>query len=208
MGVLVVLMVATNVVTAMGCPSENKLANISYAIFSTLACWSVFIFIVYGREYFRMSFANVFGYLWVSKKANDIITKIIPKSRVDFGELLENISKNPATKYKIENIDLEKMMEATSKTRIDDTFELLTYLRSGENFVPSLKYVKDFTNKMFDPSIGTAIDAGVDTVKDNADLVELLDVLYTRDVIGEIILFVMAGVMCSYLSEYLIKKIN
>jgi hypothetical protein len=211
MAVLIILMVATNILTAINCPSQNKIVNVGYAIFSTLACWSIFIFIVYGREYLRMSFANVFGYMWVSKKANEIITKLIPKNYVDLEELITKLTKeteNNTTKYPIDKQSITELIESVPKTRIDDNFELLTYLRSGTNYVSSLKYVKDFTNKVFREDIGTAIDQGEPSVKTNTDLVELLNILYTRDVIGEIILFVLASVMCIYLSEYLIKKIN
>jgi hypothetical protein len=204
-------MIAANILTAINCPSDNKIANVGYAIFSTLACWSIFVFVVYGREYLRMSFANVFGYLWVSKKANDIITKIIPKNYVDLEELITKLSKDTddnGTKYPRDKQSLTELIESVPKTRIDDNFELLTYLRSGQNYVASLKYVKDFTNKIFRTDIGVEIDQGEPSIKKNEDLVELLNILYTRDVIGEIILFILAGVMCAYLSEYLIKKIN
>jgi hypothetical protein len=211
MTILIILMIAANILTAINCPSDNKIANVGYAIFSTLACWSIFVFVVYGREYLRMSFANVFGYLWVSKKANDIITKIIPKNYVDLEELITKLSKDTddnGTKYPRDKQSLTELIESVPKTRIDDNFELLTYLRSGQNYVASLKYVKDFTNKIFRTDIGVEIDQGEPSIKKNEDLVELLNILYTRDVIGEIILFILAGVMCAYLSEYLIKKIN
>jgi hypothetical protein len=205
--ILIILMVATNILKSINCPSENKLANIGYSVFITLACWSIFLFIVYGREYLRMSFANVFGYLWISKKATDIITKIIPKNLVDVEELLREIKKEPPNNKTNQEL-VQKLIQSIPKTRIDDNFELLTYLRSGTNYVPGLIYIKDFTNKVFTEKVEKAINDGVDAVKKNDDLIELLNVLYIRDVIGEIILFVLAGVMCSYLSEYLIQKIN
>lgn len=204
-GILLVLMVATNVLTAINCPSDNKMANIGYAIFSTLACWSIFLFVVYGREYLRMSFANVFGYMWISKKANDIITQIIPKSYVDLEELITKLNKETDKKYPIDKNSFDELLEAVPKTRIDDNFELLTYLRSGTNYIPSLKYVKNFTNKIFRNDVATAIDTA--DMK-NVQLIELLNLLYIRDVIGEIILFVLSAIMCAYLSEYLINKIN
>lgn len=210
LGVLIALMVASNVLTALGCPSDNKMLNIAYAMFSTLACWAIFGFVVYTREYMRMSFANVFGYMWVSKKANDILTHIVPKNYVDLTELLTKLStEDPTgTKYPRDKQSLTELIESVPKIRVDDNFELLTYLRSGANYVPSLKYVKDYTNKIFKEDVGAAIDGGIDTVKTNTDLVDLLDTLYTRDVIGEVILFSLAAVMCAYLSEYLIKKIS
>jgi hypothetical protein len=204
-------MVSTNILTSINCPSENKIANIGYSVFITLACWSIFLFIVYGREYLRISFANVFGYLWISKKATEIITKIIPKNLIDIEELLRKTKEetgNNKTNYPTDNLSFQKLIESIPKTRIDDNFELLTYLRSGTNYIPSLTYIKDFTNKVFTENIEKAINNGVDGVKENEDLIELLNALYIRDVIGEIILFVLAGVMCSYLSEYLIQKIN
>jgi hypothetical protein len=209
-GILLVLMVATNMLTAISCPSENKFMNIIYATFSTIACWAIFVFVVYTREYMRMSFANVFGYLWVSKKANDIITHIIPKNYVDLTELLTKLSSNDdsATKYPKDKQTITELIESVPKIRIDDNFELLTYLRSGSNYIPSLRYIKNYTNKIFKSDIAAAIDSEPSTVKENADLLDLLNTLYTRDVIGEFILFILAGVMCSYLSEYLIKKIS
>lgn len=210
LGVLIAIMVASNVLTALSCPSDSKMLNVAYAMFSTIACWAIFAFVVYTREYMRMSFANVFGYLWVSKKANDIITHIIPKNYVDLTELITKLSsEDPSgTKYPRDKQSLTELIESVPKIRVDDNFELLTYLRSGANYVPSLKYVKDYTNKIFREEVATAIDGGIDTVKTNSDLVDLLDTLYTRDVIGEIILFFLAAVMCAYLSEYLVKKIN
>lgn len=212
-GSLTLVMIASSALTAFQCPSTNKTTNVLYAIFSTLACWSIFAFVVYGREYFRMSFANVFGYMWVSKKANDILNKISPANNIDADELIKLLSTNTTdssgTKYPIGNdADIQLLKKKLTKHSIDDNFELMTYIRSGINYVPSLKYIKDYTNKFFEKPISDAIDSGMDGVKDNADLMELLDTVYTRDIIGEIILFAMAGIMCSYLSEYLIKKIN
>lgn len=209
-GVLFLLMIASSVLTAINCPSENKILNVVYAIFSTIACWAIFAFVVYSREYMRMSFANVFGYLWVSKKANEILAHIIPTKYVDITELMNKLSAQTSTSNgNIYKRDLStitpEMIEKVSRIRIDDNFELLTYLRSGSNYIPSLEYVKEYTNKIFREDVANAIPDGV---KENKDLIELLNVLYTRDIIGEFILFILAGVMCSYLTEYLIKKIN
>jgi len=212
-GGLVLVMMASGALTAFQCPSVNKTTNILYAIFSTLACWSIFAFVVYGREYLRMSFANVFGYMWVSTRANEILNKISPSNNVDADKLIKLLASNndgsSATKYPIgTEADIEFLKKKLTKYSVDDNFEMMTYIRSGTNYVPSLKYIKDYTNKFFETDISNAIDGGIDGVKENEDLMELLNIVYTRDIIGEIILFAMAGIMCSYLSEYLIKKIN
>jgi hypothetical protein len=213
LGGLLLVMVSSAALTAFQCPSTSKTTNILYAIFSTIACWSIFAFIVYGREYFRMSFANVFGYMWISKKANDILNKISPSNNIDADELIKLLSSNSdsssVTKYPIgKDSDVEFLKKKLTKHSVDDNFELMTYIRSGINYVPSLKYIKDYTNKFFVKNISDSIDGGQDEVRKNEDLIELLNIVYTRDMIGEIILFAMAGIMCSYLSEYLIKKIN
>jgi hypothetical protein len=214
-GVLLLLMIVSNLLTALQCPSPNKGMNAMYAIFSTLACWALFVFVVFTREYLRMSFANVFGYLWISKKASEVLNVLIPANNVDIAELVNKLQEEKPkdgetfTKYPDNApLPLQSLLNLLQKTRIDDNFELLTYLRSGDNFVPSLQYVSKYTNKTFSKDIQTVIDGGVERVKENPLLIELLKVLYTRDVIGEVILLVLAGVMSSYLSEYLIKKIN
>jgi hypothetical protein len=170
--------------------------------------------VVVTREYMRMSFANVFGYLWVAKKAGEILNVLIPANNVDIAELVHQLQdekpiQDGMTKYPRDTpLPLKSLLNLLQKTRVDDNFELLSYLRSGDNFVPSLQYVSRYTNKTFSAEVEQAIEGGVESVKATPALVELLNVLYTRDVIGEVILFVLAGVMCSYLSEYLIKKIN
>jgi hypothetical protein len=212
LGGLLLVMVASGALTALGCPAENKTMNVLYAIFSTLASWSIFIFVVYGREYFRMSFANVFGYMWVSKRANEILNKISPDANINADELIKLLSTNEnssLSKYPTETeADIQILKKKLTKHSVDDNFELLTYVRSGINYIPSLKYIKDYTNKFFIASVSNSIDSGMEGVKNNPELMELLDIVYTRDIIGEIILFLMAGIMCAYLSEYLIKKIN
>jgi hypothetical protein len=213
-GVLILLMIGSNLLTALQCPSPNKGMNAMYAIFSTLACWALFVFVVFTREYLRMSFANVFGYLWVSKKASEILNVLVPANNVNISDLVNRLQEEKQTgegftKYPENSpLPLQSLINMLQKNRIDDNFELLTYLRSGENFVPSLQYVSKYTSKTFSPDVQTAIEGGVESVKNTPALVDLLNVLYTRDVIGEVILLVLAGVMCSYLSEYLIKKIN
>lgn len=221
-GVLVALMVGANVLTALQCPSENKGLNVVYAIFSTVACWSLFVFVVYTREYLRMSFANVFGYLWVAKKAGEILNGLRPSNQVNVEELVASLEQEQHTPgdsslangnvyEKPSQVSLKNMLlNWLQKVRIDNPFELLSYLRSGDSFVPSLQYVQKYTNKPFsDPEAAAAITEGsVEKITANASLVELLNVLYTRDVVGEVLLLVLAGVMCAYLSEYLVKKIN
>jgi hypothetical protein len=213
-GVLILLMIGSNLLTALQCPSPNKGMNAMYAIFSTLACWALFVFVVVTREYMRLSFANVFGYLWVSKKASEILNVLIPTNNVDIAELVDQLqgektSEAGSTKYPEKSpLPLQSLINLLQKHRIDDNFELLSYLRSGDNFVPSLQYVSKYTSKTFSGDFQRAIEGGVETVKETPALMDLLNVLYTRDVIGEVILLVLAGVMCSYLSEYLIKKIN
>lgn len=218
-GVLILLMVGSNVLTAIQCPSQNKGRNVLYAIFSTIACWSLFVFVVYTREYLRMSFANVFGYLWVAKKAGEILNKLSPPSNVNVEELvksLESDAPHPGGKGNIYNTEKDVVpwktfvLNLLQKVRVDDNFELLSYLRSGENYVPSLNYIQKYTNKPFsDPAAAAAIAEGsVEKIQSDANLMALLNVLYTRDVIGEVTLLVLAGVMCAYLSEYLVKKIN
>lgn len=213
-GVLVLLMIGSNLLTALQCPSPNKGMNAMYAIFSTLACWALFVFVVFTREYMRMSFANVFGYLWVAKKAGEVLNVLIPANNVDIAELVHKLqdekpTEDGMTKYPRDApLPLQSLLNLLQKTRIDDNFELLSYLRSGDNFLASLQYVSKYTNKTFSADVQQAIDGGVESVTATPALVDLLNVLYTRDVIGEIILLVLAGVMCSYLSEYLIKKIN
>jgi hypothetical protein len=214
LGGVIVFMIGSNVLTALQCPSPNKGMNAMYAIFSTLACWALFVFVVVTREYLRMSFANVFGYLWVSKRAEKVLNVLIPANNVDVAKLIttlqdEKPSEDGMTKYPRDSpLPLKSILNLLQKTRVDDNFELLSYLRSGDSFVPSLQYVSKYTNKTFSEDIEKVIEDGVDSVKTSPLLIELLNVLYTRDVIGEVILLVLAGVMCSYLSEYLIKKIN
>ena len=209
-GILILLMIGANALTALGCTSNTRGMNIMYAVFSTIACWSIFAFVVYSREYLRMSFSNVFGYFVVYSKINDILHKIVPKNITNTDILVNLLSNNEKAKYtKEDELTVSYLFnKALTKLHVDDNFELMTYLRSGTNYVKSLQYVKNYTNAIFRTDIGNAIDGGENTIKANTDLVDLLNVLYTRDIVGEIILFVMSGIMCAYLSEYLITKIN
>lgn len=239
------IMLILNVIQALNCPSLNTFNNILLATTTTIACWIIFSFVVYFREYFRMSFANVFGYLAMSTTFAKILPNIVNPSVIDSSVLETALDKFKPTSIeeytkngKLKDEELLKLLtNEMIKIKVNDNLQLLSYLRSGTNFIYSLIFLSTYTNVYFktdiqkgleqikDIAIGmkkkTETENGIseqdktdaftkisNIVKENSQLLELLNTLYYRDIIGEVIVFILAGTMCVYLSNYLITKIN
>lgn len=243
--VVIAVMLLLNIIQALKCPSLNTFNNILLATATTISCWIIFSFVVYFREYFRMSFANVFGYLAMASTFSKILPNIVNPSVIDSAVLetaLDKFKPNSIEQTKesgkLKDEELLKLLtNEMIKIKVNDNLQLLSYLRSGTNFIYSLIFLSNYTNVYFKTDIQKgleqikviAIDMKSKTenengiseqdktdaftkisniVKENSQLLELLNTLYYRDIIGENIVFILAGTMCVYLSNYLITKIN
>ena len=230
--VIVLFMLVVNSFQALSCNSMNPFNNILISTTSTFACWIIFIFVVYNKEYFRMCFANVFGYLATSTTLQQLLPLIVNPNVVDTGILQQALkqinSEHNNTKEQIKPEDIGNILsKELIKIPINDNLHLLSYLRSGTNFVYSLLFIRNYTNVYFKTEIQNTIDelkkitdnitpqtkqndfqTISNIVSNNQLLLQLLNTIYFKDIIGEIILFILAGIMCIYLNNYLISKIN
>ncbi len=159
-GVIVLIMLLINIFQALNCPSLNTSNNILLAAASTFACWLIFVFVVYTKEYFRMSFANVFGYIAMYSYIGKILPLIVNPNVIETGILQSAIQQVQSGDTRISNEELGKLLtNEMIKIPIKDNFQLLSFIRSGTNFIYSLMFLSTYTNVYFKTDIQNTLDS-------------------------------------------------
>lgn len=235
---ILIFQIIQGIVQVLPCNGTALPLRITYVILLTGACWTIFAIVLFSRELMRMPFANTFGYLYVSKKLQDALQVLIPKNLTNTNILIDTLkqsstSLSSSSSSAVDKAFLSEMMKnVLTKTHVEDNYELSTLIRSGTNFIKSLKYINDYTTTIFDTPYIANINqiyatltkekknnnAGMD-MADTPDtdtdmpaivllspLVTLLQIVYTRDQIGEFLLLFLVGIMCIVLTMYVVQK--
>jgi hypothetical protein len=150
--------------------------------------------IVAYREYLRIPLSNVLGYIIYARSIDNLVTGI---------------------NANIVCIDPEKCPKDGERS----IFEICTLLRSGDLFDKSMFYLWPQLNYAQGVSSSPAPDMGVSDGNitpsarlyiSNPELAEyitkLFMVCYRRDIIGELALFILSGLTCSFIYAYLTSK--
>jgi hypothetical protein len=151
--------------------------------------------IVAYREYLRIPLSNVLGYIIYSRSIDNLVTGINANI----------VCKDP---------------EQCPKDGERSIFEICTMLRSGDLFDKSMFYlwpqlnyaegVSTSPNSIPNMSVGEGEPTPSRLYISNPELSEyitkLFMVCYNRDIIGELALFIISGVTCSFIYAYLTSK--
>ena len=185
------LCIVSNSVQLYSC--THKVVDIFGAIIYTLLSWMCFIIVVVYREYLRIPIANVIGYLMYSRSIEHWVNCI------------NGIIKN------IKCADPENCPKDEERS----IFEICTLLRSGKLFDLSIIYLWPQLNKLTGLNQGDSNESPISMESDgnlritNTDLIQCISGLfitcYKRDLMGDIILFSLTGILCVFISEYILS---
>ena len=191
-GVFITLCIVSNAVQTYVC--TYNLSDVGGSVLYTLLGWMSFMIIVAYRDYLRIPLSNVLGYIIYARSIDNLVT----------GINLNIVCKDP---------------EQCPKDGERSIFEICTLLRSGDLFDksmfylwPQLNYAQGVSSS---PAPGMVIsDEHTSSPSrlyiSNTELAEyitkLFMVCYRRDIIGELALFILSGLTCSFIYAYLTSK--
>lgn len=195
-GLLVTASVVGNTIQIYLC--NNKISDIWKSIIYTLLGWMAFVIVVVYREALRIPFSNILGYLVYSTTIENLVNCINS----------ELACKDPENCPK----DIERTI-----------FEICTLLRSGRLFDVSLLYLWPQFKSSSEVSAGNHLDGTPIISTDEANhessfriinqelgtcVSNLFMVCYNRDLLGEFVLFILTGILCCFVCEYVISTIK
>ena len=180
----IIFCVISNAIQAYNC-THNFVDIIGASLFTILS-WMCFAIVIVYREYLRIPVSNVLGYLVYSRNIEYLV--------------------NDINKY-IKCADPEKCPKDDERS----VFEICTLLRSGKLFDLSILYLWPQLNNPEEVGLGESSREtnGILHIT-NPDLIRCINDLfmacYKRDLIGDIVLFSLTGVMCVFISEYIMSS--
>jgi hypothetical protein len=210
LGILVIVFICSNAIQTYLC--TKQILDIFTSVIYTLLSWMCFSISIVYREYLRIPIANVIGYLFYSKKIENLVNCI--------------------------NSQIKECTDPDKCPKDDERsiFEICTLLRGGKLFDLSVLYLWPQLNE----SNGIGVNKSDNPIKEEEPIKEkepikedtnvspvltggsgiplsitqpeLLECIsnlfmtcYHRDLIGDIILFSLTGVLCVYISEYILS---
>ena len=185
-----------NIITNIIVCTNNSFSEVGYVILYTLITWFTFAIIVTFKQYLRIPISNIFGYLWYYK----VLSKALKKN--SFLDVLKTISGND---------DLSKLKEfvptvesiTTNSTSNLDIFNESTSLIIDE-YTKKLIYVDKEKVDNENKDIIVTIPYFQDGFNKNTQCFDIIKACCKRDMFGELILFVLAGIMCVFMAEYIL----
>lgn len=192
-GIIVSASIIGNTIQMYLC--NNNISDIWKYMIYTILGWMAFVIVVVYREALRIPFSNVLGYLVYSTTIENLVNCI--NSSITCADP-DNCPK-----------DIERTI-----------FEICTLLRSGRLFDASLLHLWPQFKTSSEVAAGDHLD-GTPSISSyeasnettfriiNQELgvcvSNLFMICYNRDLLGELVLFMMTGVLCSFICEYVLS---